>query len=308
MRALVTGACGFVGRYLCEHLVAYGDEVLGLVYVEEAEGSPFKTAKLDISDAGACSSVISAFKPEVIYHLAGISFVPEAEGNFDNTLRVNVGGTNNIYRTCHLLQTGIKVVFVSSAEVYGRVEPADLPIKENQPVRPANNYSLSKAMAELVAKRYEQYGQLKSAIMRPFNHIGPGQNNRFVASSFAYQLASIARGRAAPCLKVGNLAVRRDFSDVRDIVRAYRLAGIKGSGVYNLGSGVSVSIQRILDRLIEIAGIEVSVEVDQSKLRGAEVQEIYGSFDRARGELEWMPEHSLDSTLADIYRYWYDRV
>lgn len=308
MRALVTGACGFVGRYLSDHLIEKGHDVLGLTFVDSSDTRKYRTARVDVSDYNACTKVISSYKPDVIYHLAGISFVPEAESNFEQALKTNVGGTSNIYRTCHLLQQGIKVVFVSSAEVYGRIEAGNLPITEEQPLRPMNNYSLSKAMAEMVADRYVRGGHVRSVVMRPFNHIGAGQNNRFVASSFAYQLASIARGKHPPHIKVGNLSVKRDFTDVRDIVRAYGLAAEKGDGIYNLSSGKAVAIRSILDTLIEISGVKVEVGQDEARMRGAEVPEIYGSYARAERDLGWRPEHQLSDTLKELYNYWLERV
>lgn len=304
MRVLVTGACGFVGGYLIEHLRECGDEVLAGVIDSVQKKLPCETVKFDVTDMEACGRIINMFKPELIYHLAGIAFVPEAENNFDRALKVNVGGTNNIFRTCHLLQLKTTVLLVSSAEIYGRITPQDLPIRESTALRPANNYSLSKGMAEMVAHRYDQFGYVRSVIVRPFNHIGPGQNNRFVASSFAYQLAQIAKGHAPARMEVGNLQAKRDFTDVRDMVKAYRLAALKGSGVYNLGSGRSVSIQEMLDTLVRISGLKVQIDHDPARMRGSEVPDIYCSYEKAQKELDWRPTVPLQDTLSSIYQYW----
>lgn len=304
MRVLVTGAGGFVGRYLIEHLVAAGDKIIASDRngnVQYQYGEQVENCSLDVADADRCSEVISRFQPEVIYHLAGIAFVPEAENNFDRALLVNVGGTNNIIRAVHLLQLGCTVVVVSSAEVYGRIQSGELPISETCPLRPANNYSLSKVMAELVAARYEQFNYVRPLIMRPFNHVGPGQDNRFVVSSFAQQLARIAAGKSAPLIRVGNLDAERDFSDVRDIVRAYRLAALHGSGTYNLCSGKAVSIQWILDTLISIAGVDVEIKRDPARMRPSEVPRLYGSYAKAEKELGWRPEIALRQTLEATY-------
>jgi len=311
MRALVTGACGFVGGHLVRHLLEKGDQVLGTVFPpselsagQQERRFSFPHAVLDVSDAEACARCIAEYKPQVIYHLAGIAFVPEAEADFPRTLLVNVAAIDNIFRVCHLLENGTKVVLISSGEVYGKVRAADLPVTESTPIAPTNNYSLSKAMGELVAQRYARQGQSEVVILRPFNHIGPGQNNRFVASSFAWQLARMARGKQELCLQVGNLEARRDFSDVRDIVRAYRLAALNGHGVYNLGSGKAVSIREILHLLLEISGLDVRLKPDPARMRPSEVPEIYTSLDKARRELGWQPQIELRRTLSDVYHYW----
>jgi GDP-4-dehydro-6-deoxy-D-mannose reductase len=307
MKALVTGAGGFVGQYLVEHLLECGDEVVGADLragsrqIDLGRGS-FEFQELNVCDAEACGRIITEVKPEVIYHLAAVSFVPEAENNFDRALQANVAGTNNIARICYLLQLGTTIVYVSSAEVYGRVAPGDLPIDERVPLNPANNYSLSKAMAEMVLQRYAQFGYVRAVVMRPFNHIGPGQDSRFVVSNFAHQLAQIAKGQVAPVLRVGNLEAQRDFSDVRDIVKAYRLAALKGSGVYNLCSGQAVSIRSVLDRLIAASGLKVEIERDSSRMRVFELSVLYGSYEKARKELGWAPGVPLDQSLAEIYK------
>lgn len=308
MRALITGACGFVGRYLGSYLLECGDEVLGTVFATPRAPLPFPTQTLDVQSAEECSKLLIKYRPEVVYHLAGIAFVPEAEDNFIRALSVNVGGTHNILRACHLLELGTKVVIVSSAEVYGRVRQEDLPITESVKLQPANNYSLSKLMSEMVAPRYEQFGYVRSVVMRPFNHIGPGQDNRFVASSFAYQLARIAKQQIPPVMKVGNLEARRDFLDVRDVVRAYRAAAVKGQGVYNLASGRAIPIQEILDSLISISGLNVSIERDPNRMRAAEVAEVRGSYEKAKRELGWEPKYPLRETLEAVYRDWLARV
>ncbi|MEZ4754232.1 MAG: GDP-mannose 4,6-dehydratase [Bdellovibrionota bacterium] len=308
MRALVTGACGFVGRYLANHLVESGDQVQGTFLIHEPKDVSWESTQLDVSNFNESYNLIKNFKPQVVYHLAAISFVPEAEENFSNALVINVGGVNNIARACHLLDNKAKIVLISSAEVYGRIKPHDLPISEQTPLNPANNYSLSKLMAELIAPRYEQFHTISSVIMRPFNHIGPGQDNRFVASSFAYQLASIAHGKQEAVIRVGNLEAKRDFSDVRDIVIAYRLAAEKGSGVYNLGSGVATPVQSILDELVKISGLDVKIEQDPARMRASEVPEIRADCTKAYHELGWQTQRSLSQALSDVYKYWYDRL
>ena len=304
MRSLVTGAGGFVGRHLMSYLMECGDEVLGTDLAAFRFGC--KTTVLDVSSPDGVAKLLGDFRPEVIYHLAGMAFVPDAEANFESALKANVLGTSIIYRMAHILGLSCVVVFVSSAEVYGKVQPSELPVREDTPLRPANNYSLSKLMAELVTERYARSGSPRSVVMRPFNHIGPGQNLKFVTSAFASQLAKIAHGKAAPVVEVGNLEAQRDFSDVRDVVRAYRLAAEKGNGTYNLSAGKPVPIQTILDELIAISGLSVEVRQDPARMRGPEVPVLYGSYEKAHKELGWSPVISLRESLTDIYRYWFD--
>jgi GDP-4-dehydro-6-deoxy-D-mannose reductase len=304
MRALVVGAAGFVGQYLVRHLVDQGDEVVGSSVDGIVPGPLHGTAKLDITSADDCADLIRRVRPDVVYHLAGVSFVPEAEADFSKTLAVNVGGTANLVRQCHLLKMPLTFLFVSSAEVYGHVATEELPIREQQEVRPANNYSLSKRMAELVVERYARHGSFRSVIARPFNHIGAGQDPRFVVSNFARQLACIARGLVPPVMEVGNLEARRDFSDVRDVVRAYRMLATNGSGVYNLGSGVGRSIQSVLDALISIAGVKVEVRQDPGRMRGPEVVELRACTERVRRGCGWEPQVEFEDSLREIYQYW----
>ena len=306
MRSLVIGAGGFVGGYLVGHLREKGDDVIATTIASMPVRSPGEILTLDITDAVSVSEVIQKVKPDVVYHLAGIAFVPEAENNFERTLSVNVAGTANVARYCHL-NSSASLLFISSAEVYGQVKSGELPVTEENALRPANNYSLSKRMAELVVERYGRQG-LKHSIARPFNHIGPGQDPRFVASNFALQLARVARGLTPPVLEVGNLEARRDFSDVRDIVRAYRLIATGHAGIFNLGSGRSYSIQELLDTLIEIAGCAVEIRQDPNRMRGPEVPELFGSISRAEQVCGWKPEIHLRRSLEDTFRYWYDSL
>jgi len=306
MRALVTGSGGFVGRFLVDHLLNSGDTVLATDSTAQAPRSSMATGILDVTNFAQCRDVILEFKPGAVYHLAGIAFVPDAERDFDLTLKINVGGVANIYKACNELGTNVAIVLVSSAEVYGKIEANDLPIVEERAIRPVNSYGLSKAMAELIPPRYN-HSAISSVIARPFNHIGPGQRVEFVVSSFAQQLARITKGLAAPVLRVGNLGARRDFCDVRDVVRAYRLGAQHGNGTYNLCSGVGVEIRAILDMLIEISGADVSIESDPSRMRPSEIPANYGSYARAQAQLGWRPTISLRDSLRDVFNWWVER-
>ena len=309
MRALITGVSGFVGNHLVAHLLAQGDEVLGTCLVGDHPRSDIKVRQLDITSLDNCRQVFEENRPEVIYHLAGLSFVPDCEKDFLNTLSVNVNGVYNIFRACEEIKLKTTIVLVSSFEVYGRVKPQELPLTENTPVQPCHGYSLSKVMAEHVARKFSRSwfaegSSVDSVIVRPANHIGAGQRLEFAAPSFACQLARIKQGKAPPVIKVGNLEAMRDFTDVRDIVRAYRLAAVSGHGVYNLCSGKPVAIQVLLDKLIEISGIDVVIEQDSTRMRPSDMRELYGSAEKALRELGWQPTISLSDSLRDVYEYW----
>lgn len=318
MKVLVTGASGFVGQYLVRHLLDSGDAVIACHSTSEVTGkTPFlvshpehqhilnrtEWAPLSIVDKESVAALIKRVKPDVVYHLAGIAFVPEAEENFERALTINVSGTHNLFHACDKYCDKTTVVLISSAEVYGRILPEELPLTELTPLRPANNYSLTKVMAENVAQRFSHSARVRAVIARPFNHIGAGQNERFVAPNFARQLAEIAKTGCAPILRVGNLESRRDFTDVRDIVRGYRLAAVKGSGVYNLGSGRAVSIELLLRKLIEVAGLNVTLEYDPARMRASEVPEVRADIGKAERELGWGPQIALEETLGEIYRH-----
>ncbi len=305
MRSLVTGAFGFVGNHLVPHLLESGDEVLATYFGPKPQSSRCETLALDVTDYESCRNAISSYKPEIVYQLAGMSFPPDAEKDFSLALNVNVGGTYNVFRACAESNLKLAILQVSSSEIYGKVLPHELPVDENVTLRPYHNYSVSKAMCEMVAQRFSYTPTLKILVARSFNHIGPGQRVDFVASNFAFQLAEIAKKRKPAVMHVGNLDAQRDFSDVRDIVRGYRLAGLKGRGVYNFCSGKPVSIRQILDLLIEISGLEIEVKLDPERLRPSEVPVFYGTFAKAQAELGWEPRYSnLRESLKSVYDYW----
>jgi GDP-4-dehydro-6-deoxy-D-mannose reductase len=309
MRVLITGANGFAGSFLASHLLENNDEV----FATDLQAGSYKNCsntELDISDISACGTVIKQVMPDAVIHLAGLAFAPDSERNFSLALNINVGGTYNILRACAESKNPVRVVVVSSSEVYG--PPQKLPLTEEHELHCANNYGLTKAMCEQLVRRFVDgplpQSRMQPIIIRAFNHIGPRQRPDFVVPSFACQLAEIALGKREPVMKVGNLEAKRDFSDVRDIVRGYRLAALGGCGPINLCSGKSHSIQRLLDTLIEIAGVKVNIEQDPSRMRPSEVPDLFGSYQRAKAELNWEPRYDFRQSLEDIYNYWYSKV
>jgi GDP-4-dehydro-6-deoxy-D-mannose reductase len=310
LRALVTGACGFAGSHLTELLVAHDYEVTAVAAPNElvenlTSNENVELVRCDLRDTTACSELIESAKPELIFHLAAISFVPEAETDPDNLLAINVGGTVALAQAA--LKANAKFIFISSSEVYGAAAPDLMPLTEATPIAPANLYARSKLKAETALNDLAAKG-LRLTVLRPFSHIGPRQSERFAASSFAKQIVACEKDLVDPVIRVGNLEAKRDFTDVRDMVRAYKLAAELGlPGPYNLGSGKAVSIRNLLDGLLSHAKIDVSVEVDPLRLRPADVP-LYqcdaSAFMSASG---WEPKIPLDQTLAELLDYWRNR-
>jgi GDP-4-dehydro-6-deoxy-D-mannose reductase len=249
-----------------------------------------------------------------VFHLAGQAFVPEAWQDPWGSFETNVRMTLNVLEAVAAQQTAsartIRVVVVSSREVYGN-PPADrLPVDETAPLAPHNPYATSKAAQDLLAGQYHLSHRLDVVRLRPFNHIGPRQDSRFVASSFARQIAEIEVGRREAVVRVGDLSVERDLCDVRDIVRGYRLAADLGpsGAVYNLGRGRSWPIGRLLDHFVARARVPVAVEADQALMRPADVARTLCDAGKARTEIGWEPAIPLEQTLDDILADWRARV
>lgn len=289
MRAYITGGKGFVGHHLERHLLACGDEVT----VTDRE--------VDVCNFEEVASSLEAAQPEVIYHLAGLAHVGESWGNPTQLLSVNVVGTGVVLAAARQVVPSATVVVVSSAEVYGKAQERDLPLTEHSPLAPASPYAASKAAAEFVAVQAAHgFGQ-RVIVVRPFNHIGPGQSQQFAVSAFAHRIHE-AMTEGQPTLKVGNLTSRRDFTDVRDVVAAYRLLAERGDSgeIYNVCSGVDVSMEDMVERLLALAGAHITCEVDPDLLRPVDVPVLRGSAERLRKATGWTPTILLEQTLRDV--------
>ncbi|MFN2529385.1 MAG: GDP-mannose 4,6-dehydratase [Candidatus Baltobacteraceae bacterium] len=302
MRALVTGANGFVGRYLCEALRLAAHDVF------EAAGpdSPNSQHSLDLGDSASVRAIVKAAAPEVVFHLAAQTFVPDAIRSPQATYQANVIGTARLLETIRELRDTNKknprIIFASSAEVYGHHVPADFPLNESAATHPANPYAASKAAAEAIVLAEARTYELDVIVTRAFNHIGPGQSDRFVVASFAAQLAAVVKGNA-PFLSVGNLSAQRDFLDVRDVVGAYvaLIEGGKPGEIYNVSSGTAVAISEVLRRLITVAHAAVEVREDPARMRPSDVAYFYGDNSKLGDATGWQPRISLDTSLRDIY-------
>jgi GDP-4-dehydro-6-deoxy-D-mannose reductase len=309
VRVLITGAGGFAGSHLAEHLRAQpGLEVWGVDRggTREADYLPTHQALVaDLRDPAEARAVVRAVRPERIFHLAGQAFVGESWADPWATLETNLRAQVNLCEA--VLAEGLRprLLVLGSNEEYGRVQPQELPIREAQPLRPDSPYGVSKVGQDLLGLQYFLSRGLPVVRVRPFNHIGPRQNPKFVAPAFASQIAAIEAGRQPPVLKVGNLSARRDFTDVRDMVRAYALALEHGEPgeVYNLGSGRSRSIRELLDRLLDFSTCPITVETDPARLRPSDVADVVCDAAAFRARAGWEPRIPFEQSLRDLLDY-----
>jgi len=293
MHVLTTGSDGFIGRHLGNYLAERGDTVVGL------EG-----ARVDVRDLATMREAVREARPDAIVHLAAQSHVGRSFESPIETFDVNVLGTAAVLEAVRHEAPSARVVVASSAEVYGAAAGGDLPLDETTDLRPVSPYAASKVAQEVVAMQYQRAFEIDVVVIRLFNTIGPGQSTAFALPAFASQLAAIADG-AEPVLRVGNLAAERDFTDVRDVVRAYALAlsANTPSGIYNVCSERTISIRDALALMIETSGLDVHVEVDSARFRPVDVPRIVGSAERLRRATGWEPTIALRQSLADLYAH-----
>ena len=294
MRSLITGGRGFVGTWLADHLRGVGDEVTVIDH------------EVDVTDPQALLVAVSDAAPDAIYHLAALTHVGRSWDEPLRVLEVNVIGTAAVLAAARQCGTDPRVLVTSSAEVYGAVtDPSQLPLREDSPTAPLTPYAASKLAAEsVVAQTVLGHGQ-QVIVVRPFNHIGPGQSPNFAVPALAKRIVEADR-RGASTIPVGNLSARRDFTDVRDVVRAYRLLIESGQSgdVYNVCSGRDVGIGEIADTLLSLAGTTLAFETDPALVRPVEVPVLRGDPGRLVEATGWKPEITLDQTLADVLEYW----
>ena len=312
LRVLVTGAEGFVGRHLCRHILETGRRVYGTIFpgcppelVERVPGCEYRPG--DITDASFIQSLLQWARPDWIIHLAAVSFPPEATRHPEEAWRINLCGTLNLFESVRVSRRRPRILFIGSADEYGAPAPDRIPITENSPLSPVNVYGGTKAAGDMAAAFFAERHGLDIVRVRPFNHTGPGQSPRFVCSDFARQVAeAMVSPGSKRTMSVGNLEARRDFSDVRDIVRAYVCAlerGVKGEA-YNIASGSAVRIGDMLAKLMQAAGVKIEIKQDPSRLRSADVPLVVGDSTKFRQATGWKPEIPFDQTLRDLLDYW----
>jgi GDP-4-dehydro-6-deoxy-D-mannose reductase len=312
VRALITGIGGFVGRHLLQHLQAEGDTVVGLGRPVDCVGLPddVHVFLADLSDRAAVEAVIRDSRPDAIYHLAAQSSTGDSLVDPWATLGNNLHGQLNLFEALLANNVRPRVLVVGSSDEYGHLRPEDVPTNEDVPLRPTTPYAVSKVGQDVMGYQYFAQHRLPVVRVRPFNHTGPGHDERFVIPSFAKQLAEMEIGEREPVLHVGNVDVARDFSDARDIVRAYRLAVVAGTpgDVYNLGRGRSVRIADILDELIALCRVPVQVMVDPALLRPSDVPRQEADTRKFTTLTGWQPVIPWHITLLDTLNYWRSRV
>ncbi len=306
MRVLITGAGGFVGNHLAAHLsqTVANVQLFGATLFKSETIHPAISDNrlIDLKDYAQVRDLLADCRPDAVYHLAAQAFVPRSFEAPWETLENNILSQLNITRACLELNLRPRILIVSSAEIYGQVSADQLPLDENCAIRPTNPYSVSKVAQDMLGLQYHLSHGLPIMRARPFNHIGPGQNGRFVAPAFAMQIANIEEGRRRAVIKVGNLTAKRDFTDVRDIARAYRLIIEKGrpGEAYNVASGMAYSIRRLLDILLGLSEIDIEVQVDPARLRPVDVPEIRGDSAKLRRDTGWQPSLTFEETIKDV--------
>ena len=315
MKVLVTGIDGFVGSHAAEYLLGLdGMELHGTHFPRQRTGNidhlrgRIALHEADIVDAEAVRRIFATVRPDKVVHLAGQAYVPTALRDPFGTFNVNIMGGVAVLdaarRQAEETGAGPDLLLVSSGEVYGK--PRAEPITEESPVRPENPYAASKASVDLIGQEYRRAFGVRVSVVRPFNHAGPRQSPVFVCSDFGRQFALIAAGRNTPVLRAGNVDARRDFTDVRDVVRAYWaiLTHPSPHTVFNLCSGRIVAVRDLIGMFQEVSGIRVTVQSEASRTREGEAPLIAGSYARLHEATGWEPVIPLERTLADVFTYW----
>jgi GDP-4-dehydro-6-deoxy-D-mannose reductase len=292
----VTGARGFVGRYLVEHLEKSGADVTG-----------WGREHVDLLDRRAVSRAMADLRPSAVYHCAGAAHVGQSFSNIADTLAANVLGTHHVLDALRTAGVNARVLITGSSLVYRQ---SDRALKEDDPTGPATPYAVSKLAQEMIGQRGIREDRQQVLLTRPFNHTGPRQDPTYAAPTFAQQIALIEKGRLHPELVVGNLDAARDLHDVRDTVRAYTTIVERGEPgrVYNVCSGQAVKIRDVLDRLVAMSRVPVTVRVDPARYRPSDNLVLWGDRSRIERELGWKPEIPLDQTLSNLLDYWRKEV
>lgn len=295
-KLLVTGLNGFVGRHLQALLAAAADAPWQLV----------KAQPYDLLDSASLDAWLQDECPDAVIHLAGQTFVPEAFRDPQRTLQVNLLGTLNLLQALKRRGFCGTFLYVSSGDVYGQVEEANLPISENLAPRPRNPYAVSKVAAELLCQQWSYNEPWRIMVARPFNHIGPGQGEAFVIPSMARQLIRVRQGLQPAQLEVGDVDVTRDFLDVRDVLQAYLalLEHGRSGEIYNVCSGVELRVRDLIMQMASLAGVEVELVQDASRMRLSEQRRVVGCSQKLQKETGWKPGVSITETLQSVLSDW----
>ncbi|MCU0285647.1 MAG: GDP-mannose 4,6-dehydratase [Acidobacteria bacterium] len=313
-RILITGCSGFLGTFLSRFLnekeahTGNNIEISGITEEKDYQSPHVKVHHADIRDREAIFSLVKTIKPDVTFHLAAIANVGYSWKNQASTYEINFIGSSNLLEAVAEFAPGSRVLLMSTAELYGKSQQ-DI-IDENTPTTARNPYALSKKAMEMLGDLYMDAKKLDIIKLRSFNFTGPGQDRKFVASDFCFQIAEIEKGKQEPIIRVGNLSAVRDISDVRDIARFLKVIAEKGEpgGLYNLCSGKAYSIRELLDILLSLAAVKIEVVVDANKFRPIDIPRLVGDTRRTRETFGLYHEYSIEQTLTDLLNYWRDKV
>lgn len=317
MKVLITGVTGFVGSHLAEFCLSRGDvEVVGTYRWRSRRENidhikDLKLVECDLLDPASVRDALKAHRPDWIFHLAAQSFVPTSWNAAAQTLTTNVVGQVHLFEAMRALDLlDSRFLVVGSSEEYGLVLPDEIPIREAQPLRPLSPYAVSKVAQDLLGFQYFRSYGLHAVRTRAFNHGGPRRGEVLLPSDFAKQIAEIEKGRRPPVVEVGNLESVRDFTDVRDVVRAYWLALEKGDPgeVYNIGSGEGTRMGDLLDNLLAMAGVSIEVRQVSEKMRPSDVEILVSDSTKFREKTGWVAQIPLETMLRDTLDYWRERA
>jgi GDP-4-dehydro-6-deoxy-D-mannose reductase len=310
MKALIIGAAGFVGKHLITLLKTLNWQVFVTCLPQEGIDDDIPLFHLDILNQDAISSILEEVKPDYIFHLAAQSSVALSWKKPALTVDVNIKGTVHLLESARNMEKPPRVLLVGSGEEYGYILPMELPVREETLLRPGNVYAATKAAQGLVGQIYSRAYGLDIVIVRAFNHIGPGQLDTFAVSNFCKQVAEIEADLRPPIIQTGNLSARRDFTDVRDIVKAYLLLIERGKRgeIYNVGSGKAISMREVLDIILSLSMEKITIAQDDSRLRPSDIPVIEANVSRLNELTNWKPEILLQDTLSDMLNGWRAKI
>ncbi len=311
MKALIIGAAGFVGGYLIRELKAAEWEVHATCLSNEKINEDCPVHTLDILQKDDISALLEEVSPDIVYHLAAQSSVSVSWKRPQLTAEINVIGTINVLEAVREAQKkDIRVLLIGSGEEYGYIREGACPLSESEPLNPGNIYAATKACQGMLGEIYSHAYKMDIVMVRAFNHSGPEQSDLFVISDFCHQIAEIEKGLREPVMSVGNLSAMRDFTDVRDVVRAYRLLGEKGKSgsVYNVGRGKAVSIQFILDTALSFAECDINVKQDPARMRASDIPIIEPDVSHILADTGWSAEISMEQTVRDTLDCWRNKL
>jgi len=315
-RALITGITGFAGSHLAELLLTYGYEVYGTSRARsKTDNIDHIRHKLHLEDADLLDShslytIIGKIKPNLIFHLAAQSFVQSSWASPTNTMEINVVGSVNLFEAVRRVGIDPTIQIACSSEEYGLVYPDEVPVKEINPLRPQSPYAVSKVAMDYLGYQYYQSYKMRIIRTRGFNHTGPRRGEVFVTSNFAKQIALIEKEKKEPVIDVGDLTTKRDWTDVRDMVKGYLLAVLKGKPgeVYNICSERAIQIKEMLEILLSRTSVKIRIRRDSSRLRPSDVPILLGDCSKFRKLTSWKPEIPFTKTMEDLLNYWRERT